>query len=133
MQVVWGLLLRTYTNSDDVCFGYLASGRDIAVRGIEELVGPLINMLVCRLQVPSTNGMAETVRRVQADYVEALKHQNCSLAEMSHALNLSDTSLFNTIMSIQRVHDVPSDDAIQFKSMGGYDPTEVSFRQKSEN
>ena len=48
--VAWALVLRSYTNSDDVSLGYLASGRDARTDGIDDIIGPLINMLVFRFR-----------------------------------------------------------------------------------
>lgn len=50
-RAIWGLVLRRYTGSDEVCFGFITSGRDIPVDGIRDLVGTAINMLVCRMKL----------------------------------------------------------------------------------
>jgi amino acid adenylation domain-containing protein/non-ribosomal peptide synthase protein (TIGR01720 family) len=134
VQTAWALVLRAYTGSEEVCFGYLASGRDAAVAGIEEAVGPFINMLVCRMKLASTSCVRDLVKQVQTDYLAGLDHQHCSLAQIQHALNLSGRPLFNTLMSVQRGSSSPDngDDtidhhAIAFKSLDSHDPTEVSY------
>jgi amino acid adenylation domain-containing protein/non-ribosomal peptide synthase protein (TIGR01720 family) len=139
VQTVWGLVLRCYTGSDQVCFGYLASGRDIAVDGIEGVVGPLINMLMCRMDMNLMSQASQLVQEVQAGYLAGLEHQHCSLAQIQHELNLVGRPLFNTIMSVQRASssvDVEPDatlssaavksDLIVFKNVDAYDPTEAS-------
>jgi amino acid adenylation domain-containing protein/non-ribosomal peptide synthase protein (TIGR01720 family) len=132
VQAVWGLVLRCYTGSDQVCFGYLASGRDAAVQGIEDAIGPFINMLICRIDFLGTARVGQLVEQVQAGYLAGLEYQHCSLAQMQHGLNLSGRPLFNTLMSIHRPSqsalpeggdEVP---AVSFNSLGGRDPTEVS-------
>jgi amino acid adenylation domain-containing protein/non-ribosomal peptide synthase protein (TIGR01720 family) len=133
MQTAWGLVLRCYTGSDQICFGYLASGRDTAVKGIEEAVGPFINMLVCRMNINAASCAIELVQQVQMDCIAALDHQHCSLAQIQHALKLSGRPLFNTLMSIQRGSS-SSDTGFQesdgptiaFKSLDSHDPTEVN-------
>jgi amino acid adenylation domain-containing protein/non-ribosomal peptide synthase protein (TIGR01720 family) len=136
MQTVWGLVLRCYTGSDQLCFGYLASGRDIAVAGIEDVIGPFINMLVCRVDVDGASDVHQLVEQIQANYLAGLGHQHCSLAQIEHALDLSGTPLFNTLMSIQRIPSPSSPSSgqaseekqpvIAFKNIGSHDPTEVS-------
>lgn len=126
VQAVWGLVLRVFTNSDDVCFGYLVSGRDTAVEGVEEIVGPFINMVVCRMSLANTRDVSQLVEAVKLDYLESLKHQHCSLADIQHKMGLSGRPIFNTIMSIQRVaSNIPYTPALSFKSVGSHDPTEV--------
>jgi hypothetical protein len=133
VQAVWGLVLRAYTGSDDVCFGYLSSGRDIAVDGIEEVVGPLINMLVCRLDASPLSRVVQLVQQVRKNYLASLEHQHCSLADIQHELKLSGQRLFNTIVSVQRGASASSSTsapeeapAIRFANLGSHDPTEVS-------
>jgi amino acid adenylation domain-containing protein/non-ribosomal peptide synthase protein (TIGR01720 family) len=135
VQTVWGLVLRSFCNADQVCFGYLSSGRDAPVEGINEAVGPFINMLVTRVDAAGTAGVTQLVKQVQEGYLAGLDHQHCSLAEIQHGLNLGGTSLFNTVMSVQRSSEsavnggggdnvkVPT---ISFKSLTSHDPTEVS-------
>ena len=38
IEIAWALVLSIYTNMNDVCFGYVASGRDIEVDGVENAV-----------------------------------------------------------------------------------------------
>lgn len=140
VQAVWGLVLQAYTGAEDVCFGYLSSGRDVPVDRIEELVGPLINMLVCRVNAPAaTTGVVQMIQQVQENYSAGLDHQHCSLAQIQHGLKLGGRPLFNTIMSIQRASSGPAVSAvsdakqqqllpeISFKSVGAHDPTEYDL------
>lgn len=134
IQTVWGLVLRLYTGSDQICYGYLASGRDIPLDGIEQMVGPLINMLVARMDISGGINIKEIVKQVQTDYLAALDHQHCSLADIQHSLKLAGKPLFNTLMSIKRYTSGPTDidpPSIVFQPIGGHDPTEVCLQMFS--
>lgn len=125
-QTVWGLVLRFYTGSDQVCFGYLVSGRDISVPGVETIIGPFINMLICRMIATPDASLSELVQSVQSNANSALDHQHCSLAEIQHWLKQSGRPLFNTIMSVQKLNSsggTPS--GLSFVSTDAHDPTEV--------
>jgi amino acid adenylation domain-containing protein/non-ribosomal peptide synthase protein (TIGR01720 family) len=127
VQTVWGLVLRSYTGSDEVCFGYLASGRDTAIGGVEETVGPFINMLVSRMNIAEASSVSQLVKTVQESYIAGLEHQHYSLAQIQHDLGLSGKPLFNTLMSVQKVQAPKFEcPAIAFDSVAGHDPTEVS-------
>ena len=127
-QLAWALVLRAYTGSDDVCFGYLTSGRNIPIAGIEDALGPFINMLVCRTKFSGYATIAQLLSSTQDDYLQGNKHQHISLAEIKRSLNLPDIPLFNTILSIQRhgmaagTTDVAS---VHIEPIEGEDPTEV--------
>src|SRR5207244_3727055 len=96
-QLAWSLVLRAFTGSDDICFGYLTSGRDIPLSGIEDAIGPFINMLVCRTKFSSDLTLGQLLESTQEDYINNTKHQHVSLAEIKRSLNLPDIPLFNTI------------------------------------
>ncbi|KAK2766911.1 NRPS [Arachnomyces sp. PD_36] len=129
-QVAWGLVLRIYTGSDSVCFGYLTSGRQIALEGAHDIAGPLINLLVCRLLLADEDSVVSTLVNNQAAYALSLDNQDCALANVMSSLNLSGQSLFNTAMSLQRVNsDSAQNDgsSIKLGNMGGEDSTEYDL------
>ncbi|PHH92582.1 hypothetical protein CDD83_6744 [Cordyceps sp. RAO-2017] len=129
-QTAWGLVLRAFVGSDDVCFGYLTSGRDIPLRGVGEALGPLINMLVCRIDFSNALSLADLLRRVQEDHNQNNRHQHVSLAEIKSSLQLPDIPLFNTIVSLQRggiARAVTSEGSVEIEAVKGEDPTEYDM------
>ncbi|KAH8426366.1 uncharacterized protein LDX57_004104 [Aspergillus melleus] len=102
LQVAWGLVLRTYTGSESVCFGYLHSCRDLPIVYADRIAGPMVNILVCQLSLDKDTLALETLLANHEAYANSIEHQHCSLAEMIHSLQLSGKSLFNTVMSIQK-------------------------------
>ncbi|KAE8368382.1 hypothetical protein BDV27DRAFT_154089 [Aspergillus caelatus] len=128
IQTAWALVLRAYTGSDDVCFGYVASGRDVPVKGIENAVGAFINMLVCRVRLDQHQAALDAVDTMQNDYFTALAHQHCSLAQIQHGLDLSGMPLFNSIISLQKgVPDQQFGDALSFRAVKEDDPTDFDL------
>lgn len=130
IQTAWGLVLRAYTGSDNVLFGYITSGRDVPLTGIEDAVGLFINLLVCRINAAPGSRLYELTEKTKADYIAGLVHQHCALAEIQHALDLSGQALFNTVMSIQIEGGASADGleaGIKFNPITAQDPTEVSY------
>ncbi|KAK2877809.1 NRPS [Arthroderma sp. PD_2] len=136
IQLAWALVLRCYTGTDDVCFGYLASGRDIPLSGIENAVGLFINLLVCRLQLDSNLSMLSILQSNESNFIRSLEHQHCSLAEIQHDLGLKTEPLFNSIISYQAVSPMQAqsldqahgEDALAVvETVGGEDPTEYGL------
>ncbi|RDA95811.1 hypothetical protein CP533_5216 [Ophiocordyceps camponoti-saundersi (nom. inval.)] len=99
IQVAWAMVLSHMTGMRDVCFGYLVSGRDAPVDGVENLVGPLANLLISRVN------LGASARQVLETTSEGLKQhmsiQHVSLAEVQHHLGLSGRRMFNTSLSIR--------------------------------
>jgi amino acid adenylation domain-containing protein/non-ribosomal peptide synthase protein (TIGR01720 family) len=129
VYVAWALVLRCYTQSDAPSFAYTTSGRDVPVLGAEEIVGPLINILICHIQVPSEATILDVLRTVRDDTLDSLSYQNCSLAEIGHALAIDTAELFNSSIA---VHDnTPHQNASDFPTIltsgEGADPTEYAL------
>ncbi|KAL4893946.1 hypothetical protein BDV59DRAFT_19132 [Aspergillus ambiguus] len=122
----WALVLRTFTLSDDVCFGYLAAGRDSPVPDIQNAVGIFINMLCCRVKFEESQNLLDISRTVQEDFLGGLPYQNCSLAQIQHELGRQGQMLFNTALSIQNhsASEIATDSTISFDMQRAHDPTE---------
>ncbi|KAF2846109.1 nonribosomal peptide synthase-like protein [Plenodomus tracheiphilus IPT5] len=131
LLAAWALVLRIYTDSQDVCYGYLTSGRNVPINDIESAVGAFINMLVSRLQVTPATSLLDVITKVQTDFIEAMPHQHCSLAQFQHDLGLSGKPLFNTAVSIQNriaIDDTSDGDSgIEFEQLDGHDPSEFAI------
>ena len=130
-HVAWGLLLRTYTGSDDVCFGYSTSGRDVAIPGVEDAVGLFANMLPCRMMFSRNSSPISLLETSQLDLAQGLAHQQSSFAEMLACLDLNGQPLFNTVVSIQIQHEENenlkvSREGLLMEELEEFDPTEVS-------
>jgi amino acid adenylation domain-containing protein/non-ribosomal peptide synthase protein (TIGR01720 family) len=128
-QLAWGLVLKQYIATEDVCFGYLSSGRDAALDGIEQGVGAFITMLVSRMVLNNSVTISAALEKVADDLVKSLPNQHCGLAEIHHALKLGSQPLFNTIISFHRETDneLITDSSIIVEAIRGYDPTEYAL------
>ncbi|KAM0548792.1 hypothetical protein ACHAPJ_009789 [Fusarium lateritium] len=128
IMAAWALVLRSYTNSEDVTFGYLASGRDARIEGIDDIVGPLINMLVFRFQFTPGMLLKRLFLDAQEDYIASLPHQHFSLARVSHTLGQAKRGFFNTAVSIQNAGSSNDTDpnALTYDSVEAVDPSEYA-------
>ncbi|KAJ0167982.1 Nonribosomal peptide synthetase 8 [Colletotrichum tanaceti] len=99
LQAVWALVLRTYTGDRDVCFGYLSSGRSLPIPGVSEIVGPMMNLLVCRVGGVDGKSLGGLLEGVRDDFVNALPHQCFSIGKVQRILGTNETKLFNTIVT----------------------------------
>lgn len=128
IYAAWALTLRLYTASEEVCFGYLTSARDSQIEGIRDVVGPVINMVPCRINVASSTILGDVMSLVQRDYLDSLDYRHISLAEVQHALQLSDSALFNTALSYRKLPHTPENppDLLFEECRPTYDPDEYN-------
>ncbi|KAF9871755.1 nonribosomal peptide [Colletotrichum karsti] len=99
LQAVWSLVLHTYTGEPDVCFGYLSSGRSLPIIGVSEIVGPMMNLLVCRVRGIDNKSLGDLLGDIRHDFVHSLPHQCFSIGKVQRILGNNENKLFNTIMT----------------------------------
>ena len=129
-HVAWALTLEAYTGSKDICYGYLISVRDPAIKDVNRMVGYLVNMAVCRVVLSPDTPVMAVIRQVQKDLSKAQEHRHIALSEVMHALKLSGEALFNTCLSYRKIaptmkaekHDVFLEEHRPY-----YDPTEYNL------
>ncbi|KIA75547.1 nonribosomal peptide synthase [Aspergillus ustus] len=132
-QLAWAVVLSRYVGSEDVTFGYLSNGRDAPIAGIDEMVGPMINLIVTRIQLGgSETTVAEAAKRVQDDFLDSFAHQRASLGDIQHALRVPDRGLFNTTMIYKPKPIMNAQDkrSLTIESLAGEDPTEYDVQIK---
>lgn len=135
LLATWALVLRSYTGSSDVCYGYLTSGRNVPIDNVENAIGAFINMLVSRVNVVQSHSLLQVFEKVQNDFIDSLPHQHCSLAQFQHDLGLSGKALFNTAVSVQNsgvtaqglATDADSETDVSFEHLDAHDPSEFAI------
>ncbi|UKZ57179.1 NRPS [Trichoderma virens] len=120
-QTAWALVLRQFTKSDDVSFGFMLSGRDAPLPEVDTILGPLINLLPCTVKASDHKTLRSMLRDLQSNYAETLINQNCSLEEIRIALGV-EGPLYNTFLNMQRVtrQSPCSQSSIQFKEIDAF-------------
>lgn len=135
-QLAWALTLAHYTNSRDVCFGTITSGRDTPELEVWNIVGSLFNVLPCRIAIDPMRTVLDTLRQNQEDIQGRNDHQNCSIPDMIRKCGIrgwdKDQHLFNTVLTVQNPFSTQASPAkdgsneIDIKLIDLEDATEVS-------
>ncbi|KAG6045043.1 D-lysergyl-peptide-synthetase subunit 1, partial [Claviceps sp. LM77 group G4] len=114
LHVVWAIIVQRYTATDEVCFGYMTSGRHVPVTNVENMVGPLFNMLIGRVKLAYHLSLLSTMYEHQENFINSLDHQHQSLVETLHSIGTSAGDLFNTLITV--FNNEPEDHASQQQS-----------------
>ncbi len=97
LQGIWALLLASQTGNRDVVFGNVKSNR-ASFAGGNEIVGPVINTLVLRVNVEAEVRCADWLRGIRAQW---LAHRDFELAPLSRVQQWSELPagpLFRTLL-----------------------------------
>ncbi|OTA98596.1 hypothetical protein M426DRAFT_69458 [Hypoxylon sp. CI-4A] len=109
LSVAWGLLLRTYVGTNNVCFGFRISGRDLPVEGISDAIGSFSTVLASRLATNPSESIAQLLLTAEEDHRHVLEHQHVPMTRIEHELKVKGNRLFNTCLSLG--YEYVSDDA----------------------
>lgn len=128
--LAWALVLRSFTNSDNVCFGYVKSARDLPIDGIEDAVGAILNPLACRVSFDDYSTVRDTVHQLQKEYLHSLQHQSFPLSDAHRLAGVTNGMLFNTYVGVQSGQiDREEDRALKFTTIDLKGDAEVGAAQ----
>jgi amino acid adenylation domain-containing protein len=98
----WGILLRKYTNNEDIIFGTTVSGRNAWIKEIENMVGLFINTLPIRMQVYSDKKIIDLLKDVQQSMQSREEYTHTSLAEIKNWSGIDfNRDFFDSIVVIE--------------------------------
>ncbi|KAH9205017.1 condensation domain-containing protein [Leptodontidium sp. 2 PMI_412] len=129
LRTAWALVLHQYTGALAPCFGMLASGRDVLIDQVHEILGPLICLIPCRIRLDTVRPIEDILRGVHEDHFQSLPHQTYPSMDIHKTLHLQSSYLFNTAISFQRREKKPveSCDGHIIRLQGGLDPVEYDI------
>lgn len=87
IQSIWAILLSKYNNTDDIVYGYVVSGRNAEIEGVEVIPGLFINTIPLRVRFTDNLLYQDLVKRISSETLQNNKHDYVSLAEIQ---NLSE-------------------------------------------
>jgi amino acid adenylation domain-containing protein len=121
-QVIWGLLLRQYNNTDDVVFGAVVSGRPGEIEDIESIVGLFINTIPIRLNIVADQPFSNVVKTFQEQELAAKRYEYLPLADIQ-AQTLLNRNLLDHIIVFE---NYPVQEYMELTGEQGHD--KLAFR-----
>lgn len=127
LQFSWSLLLYLYTGNLDVIFGHLVSDRDVEIPNSEAVVGPMLSVIIARVQFQHSLSLQDSLRSLQEYNIRALGHRIFDIEHVENQLGVGATGLFDSLVNIRKVRYRGSDfhDFKAFHSISKRDPHEV--------
>ncbi|KAI3333060.1 hypothetical protein F4824DRAFT_277782 [Ustulina deusta] len=104
------LMISQYTGSADVVFGATVSGRNTAVTGIEEIIGPTIATVPVRVQLREDYTVSEFLEMIQQQATEMIAYEQTGLHRISKmGEDCRHACGFHTLLVVQPEEDLPND------------------------
>ena len=105
VKSAWGLTLAQLAAQSDVVFGQTISGRNASVSGVENIVGPCLNIVPVRIKFEPNWTALDLLRHVQDQHVANMPYEALGFREMAkHCTEWQDWTIFTTTVQHQNVH-----------------------------
>ncbi|PDX99224.1 non-ribosomal peptide synthetase [Bacillus pseudomycoides] len=102
LYLAWGILLKRYSQKNDIVFGTTISGRPPSIRGIENMVGLFINTVPLRIDFDSSTTLLSSLKSVNNMIIERKDYEWVSLLDIKEVSEINHKdSLFNSIVVIE--------------------------------
>ncbi|HAU86270.1 MAG TPA: hypothetical protein DCW90_12475 [Lachnospiraceae bacterium] len=89
LQCAWGILLSQLSGMDDVVFGYVVSGRDPRIEGINQMLGLFINTLPMSVRIDPDRSVRQLVEYIKDYQNEAQQHCFLSISDIVQKTGLN--------------------------------------------
>jgi ferricrocin synthase len=123
VQACWALILSAYTDSSDVLFGTVVSGRHAAIDGIEDVIGPCLATLPTRLRLGRVRSIRDMLHYIQRQNLDSLQFYDTPLRDIMQSSNRSTGHmLLDTLVVWQEGPlDHPSPDTGEIATIDTFD------------
>ncbi|KAI4100226.1 MAG: hypothetical protein L6R37_005598 [Teloschistes peruensis] len=104
LKVAWSLTLAQLSGSSDIVFGNLISGRNVAVDGVESIVGPCVNIIPVRIKLEPKYTALELLRKIQSQQVAGMPYESLGFREIvQNCTTWPEWTYFSTIVQHQNL------------------------------
>nr|POF16687.1 highly reducing polyketide synthase azab [Quercus suber] len=103
VQVAWGMVVRELTGSRSVITFGCAQSAVGAIEGDETTLGPLLANTTCCFHLDPGMTLLELLHQAREDSVRALELPNFAMAEFDQAVDVGQSSRFDTAVTIVRM------------------------------
>lgn len=135
LRTAWAILQSCHTGSNDIVFGATVTGRQAAVPGVEEIVGPTIATVPVRAQLDWDQNILQVQDALQKQAIDMIPFEQIGL---QHIRRVSDTAKeacqFQTLLVVQpESNDTVQSQLFQCNNMGnGLDNISKTYALKLE-
>lgn len=106
VRAAWAIVLARHSNSEDVSFGVVLSGRNFPLEGIEEMTGPTIVTVPVRIRVHGTRVLAELLRSIQEQTIEMIPFEHTGIHNIQMvSASAKNACSFRTLLVVQPEED----------------------------
>ncbi|KAL8640611.1 MAG: hypothetical protein Q9228_002487 [Teloschistes exilis] len=75
LKTAWVLVLHQLSRVDDITFGNLVSGRHAPLQGVQDIVGPCLNVIPVRMKIDRSSSLEGFLQLIEDQYVATMPYE----------------------------------------------------------
>jgi hypothetical protein len=100
----WAYVLAQISTSSDIVFGHTISGRNPNVEGVEQIIGPCLNVVPVRIQFKPSWDALDLLREIQEQQIANMPYEALGFREIvKHCTEWPDWTNFTTAVQHQNI------------------------------
>lgn len=121
IRAAWAIVLARHSNSNDVSFGVVLSGRNVPLEGIEEIAGPTLVTVPVRIRVGDTCVLAELLSTIQEQAVHMIPFEHTGIHNIQKiSTSTRNACSFRTLLVVQPEENSSEDEFLhELNHLGG--------------
>ncbi len=97
-QVIWGIIQAKMTNSNDIVFGNIVSGRNAEIPEIEHMIGLFINIIPLRVNYTNDESIVDLMGKIQTQVVDMNEYDYFPIKDIQNMTNEKDNLINNALI-----------------------------------
>ncbi|RFU81918.1 amp-dependent synthetase ligase [Trichoderma arundinaceum] len=102
IRAAWSILVAHYTDSNDVIFGAMVTGRQVPLAGIDRMIAPLINAVPVRVKIDPKDTVGNMLQKMQKQAIATIAYEQTELLDIRRLnADAERATRFNTLLVVQ--------------------------------
>lgn len=102
IRAAWAILVARYTNSPEVTFGVLVTGRQAPIPGVEQMVGPTVATVPVRVRIQWEQGLHTLLGQIQRQAIDMVQFEQTGLQRIRRINpDIEKACQFQTFLVVQ--------------------------------
>ncbi|KAL7934405.1 hypothetical protein V8C35DRAFT_327290 [Trichoderma chlorosporum] len=102
LRAAWAIVLSRYSDSNDICFGAVASGRNANMQGLESVIGLVVATVPVRIRLDRQQSIKSFVQQIHNQAIEMIPFEQYGLQNISKLSKEAKQACdFNSLLAIQ--------------------------------
>ncbi|CAG7922993.1 unnamed protein product [Penicillium olsonii] len=82
VKAAWALVLADMAATADVVYGHMVSGRNLALDGVESMMGPCLNIVPVRANMATMHNVLDLLRAIQQQQTDTIPHESLGFQQI---------------------------------------------------